>query len=59
MNCAELTAAIVNKNAEYQDALAQQTAANAAKQAADNLVNQRMMELQYLNYLWQQYCQGA
>lgn len=59
MDCQVLTAQIVVKNAEYQDALAQQQVAQQALNDANQLVMQRMMELQYLNYLWQTYCASA
>ena len=59
MDCQALSAQIVVANAEYQTALAQQQVANAAKTAADNAVMQKMMNLQYLNYLWQTYCASA
>ena len=59
MDCQQIAASIVTKNAEYQVKLATQAAANAAKLAADQAVNQTMMELQYLNWMWQTYCQSA
>lgn len=59
MDCQQITAQIAVKNAEYQVALANQQVAQQNLTAANNAVNQTMMELQYLNYLWQTYCQGA
>lgn len=59
MTCQELTAAIAEKNAQRINKQAEVTSLSQQLDTAVDELGTINLDLQYLNYMWEQQCQGA